>query len=226
MKNKLKLAYILLMLFDVSNAQNNESNKMTVRKSNQFIAVEQPALNVLYRGIENLIHIAYGGNCKLLVKINNGTIVDKLDGNYAVFVNDSASCEISIFEQRGKGLKNIGNRKYRVKSVPDPVPTFAGKRNGDVITKALMMQGNLAVVLENFLYDIRYEIVSFSISINICGEFKTGSTNGSMITVDQLALISKTKNYSKIIIEDIKVRAIGINSCVRTLPSISLRIVG
>ncbi len=105
MKNKLKLAYILLMLFDVSNAQNNESNKMTVRKSNQFIAVEQPALNVLYRGIENLIHIAYGGNCKLLVKINNGTIVDKLDGNYAVFVNDSASCEISIIDFTGKQIK-------------------------------------------------------------------------------------------------------------------------
>lgn len=183
-------------------------------------------MNVLYKGIENPIHLVYSGNCKLVLKINNGTIVDKLDGDYGVFVNAGSASEIFIYEQRGSELKKIGTKKYRIKSVPNPIPSFAGKRNGEDISKALLLKGTLAINLDNFLYDVRFEIVSFSVSVNFCGEFKTASTRGNEFTSEQFALMSKIKNQGKVVIEDIKVKEIGSNGCVRTLPAIILRIIG
>lgn len=226
MNFSIKFLGFMLSLTHIAFAQKNNSKTITVRKNNHCIGVEQPALNVLYRGIENPIHVVYSGNCELKLNIDKGIIIDKLEGDYSVFVNEGSLCEISIFEKRGKELKCIGVKKYRIKSVPDPLPTFAGKRNGEEISKALMMQGSLAVNLENFLYDIRFEIVSFSVSFNFYGDYKTSTAFGNNFTAEQLSWISKAKNASRIIIEDIKVREQGGKGSVRTLPSITLRISG
>lgn len=226
MKTFMSMSCIYLLLCVSTVAQNREDNKIMLRKSNHCIGIEQPGLNVLYKGIENPIHIVYSGNCKLALKINNGTIIEQHDGNYSVFVNEGSTAEISIFEQRGRELKNIGNKKYRIKSVPNPIPSFAGKRNGEEISKALLLKGTLAVNLDNFLYDVRYEVISFSVSVSFCGEFKTASTRGSYFNIEQLLLMNKLKYQQKVVIEDIKVKEVGSNGGVRTLPAIKLRVIG
>lgn len=208
-------------------AQKSEGVKMKVRKTNFCIGVELPNLNVFYRGIENRIHLVYSGNCPIVVKIDNGLIVDNNEGNYSVYVNEGQETAISIYEERGKKLNLIGIKNYRIKSVPQPIAMFSGKKNGEEISKSQLLNGGgLTISLNEFLYDVKYEIVSYDISLNVGGEFRTEENRGESINDSQYALLGKLKNRACVVIENIKVKQVGSNGNTITLPPITLKVNG
>jgi hypothetical protein len=203
-----------------------KSEVLKVRKSKNCLGIEQPNLNVLYRNIENLIHLVHTSNYKLVVKIDNGLVIDKNDGNYAIYVNTGTEAIISIYEQRGKTLNIIAVKNFRIMAVPEPLSLYNGKRNGEEISKSQLMNGDgLTLSLNSFPLDVKYEIVSFNISINIGGDIKTEKTTGSALSEGQFALLSKTKNNVRIRIEDIKVKLIGSDGII-TLPDLVLKVRG
>lgn len=227
MKGTILLLFLCSFINIKSAAQKKCELRMKVRKTNSCLGVELPNLNVLYLGIENFIHVAYSGNCKLLVKIDNGVVVEKGEGNYVILVLQGKEAIISIYEKRDKKLDLIGSKNYRIKAVPVPTVLFAGKKNGEELSKIdLLIGGGLSINNDDFLYDIKYEIVSYQLSTNMGGEFKSESTEGSILSNGQYALMSKLKFNSRLIIEDIVVRQVGLENSKIKLPSIMLKVTG
>jgi hypothetical protein len=176
--------------------------------------------------MENLIHIVYNSNYKLIVKIDNGLAVDKNDGNYAVYVNTGTEAIISIYEESGKTQNIIGVKNFRIMAAPVPIALYNGRRNGEEISKSQLIDGDgLTISLNSSPLEVKYEIVSFNVSINIGGDIKMEKTNGNTLSKGQLALLYKIKNNTHVLIEDIKVKQFGSEGII-TLPAILLKVKG
>jgi len=226
MKTTIKILLLLFVLENNCVAQYNKVNTMKVRKSNHCLGVELTNLNVLYQGVENPILIVYSGNRKLLVKIDKGTIKETEPGKYVVQINEGRAATISMYEVHGNANKIIGEKKYRVLAIPKPYAMFAGKKSGDEITKALLLIGSLSVINDNFLFDVRYKIVSYSISVNFGGDFKTENFIGDILSDRQIVTLTKLKNNQYVYIEDIKVQLLDGGCPNMILPAIMLRVRG
>lgn len=226
MKYFFKIISIYLLLGHYSFAQKGEELKLKVRRSKNCLGIEQPYLNVLYRNMENLIHIVYNSNYKLIVKIDNGLVVDKNDGNYAVYVNTGTEAIISIYEESGKTQNIIGVKNFRIMAAPVPIALYNGRRNGEEISKSQLINGDgLTISLNSSPLEVKYEIVSFNVSINFGGDIKMEKTNGNTLSKGQLALLYKIKNNTHVLIEDIKVKQFGSEGII-TLPAILLKVKG
>jgi hypothetical protein len=118
--------------------------------------------------------------------------------------------------------KNLGSKQFRVKRVPDPVAKVAGKRDG-VVTKAeLNAQAGVKADLENFDFDMKFNVVSFKVSATIKGFTQDATSNSAAFTAPQKQIISQVPSGSKIYIEDIKAK--GPDGSIRSLGTIAFKI--
>jgi hypothetical protein len=103
---------------------------------------------------------------------------------------------------------------------------IAGIESGGVISKALLLAANgIGIVLKEFLYDVKYEVVSYSLSINVGGEFKSVITYGAVYSNEGVSLLYKLKNNTRIIFEDIRVRIKG-SSKIASIAPLVLKVSG
>ena len=90
--------------------------------------------------------------------------------------------------------------KFRVKTVPNPVPEVYGKRGA-----ATIKQGELQFVksvvgkLDDFQFDLTFPVVSFDVSMNVNGLEVTMSTSGPSLSPEQQGLIKKAKKNNSAI---------------------------
>jgi hypothetical protein len=117
----------------------------------------------------------------------------------------------------------MGSFKFRVKRVPDPVATVAGKKGDDVVSKAEVMgiQGVLAK-LENFDFDLKFEVISFDLSMNLKGSFVTESSQSNRLSPNMQSLIKSAGTGTKIYFENVKVK--GPDGTVRKIPGVNLKV--
>jgi hypothetical protein len=218
---------ILLLMPLCAIAQKSESTKVIkVRRSNDCFGIELPNLNVMYLSIENPFRVIYSGSGKLKVKLSNGVATDMGEGRFIARFNEGIETVISVYEINGKKEKALGTKVYRLKPVPQPTPMIAGIESGGVISKALLIAANgIGVVLKEFLYDVRYEVVSYSLSINVAGEFKSVSAYGAVYSPEGISLLYKLKNNTRIIFEDIRVRIKG-SSKIASIAPLVLKVSG
>jgi hypothetical protein len=78
--------------------------------------------------------------------------------------------------------------------------------------------------MKNFDFDLKVTVASYSVALNVGGEFKSASATGYNFSGEVSALLAKVKNNGRVIFEDIKVRMP--DGTVRTLPPITLKING
>jgi hypothetical protein len=88
----------------------------------------------------------------------------------------------------------------------------------------LLASGGVAAVMKNFDFDLKVTVASYSVALNVGGEFKSASATGYNFSGEVSALLAKVKNNGRVIFEDIKVRMP--DGTVRTLPPITLKING
>jgi hypothetical protein len=132
---------------------------------------------------------------------------------------------VSVSVKQGSTNKAMqGAVKFRVKNLPDPIAKVGGKESG-VITKALLLaSGGVAAVMKDFDFDLRVTVASYTVALNVGGEFKTASATGYNFTGEITTLLQKVKNNGRVIFEDIKVRMP--DGTVRTLPTLTLKVNG
>lgn len=203
-----------------------ETKVIKVRRTNNCFGIELTNLNVMYLNIDNPFKVVYSGSGKVKVKLSNGTATDLGNGKFCANIKDGNETAISIYEVNGKVEKAIGTRVYRLLPVPKPMATIAGIESGGTISKALLIAANgINIVLKGFLYDVKYEVVSYSVTINTGGEFKTASSIGAFYSRDTIGIIQKLKNNSRVIFEDIRVRLTG-TSIILSIAPITLSVSG
>ena len=63
----------------------------------------------------------------------------------------------------------MGQKEFRVKIVPDPVPKVNGQKGGVIGKNILMAQIGVDAEMENFDFDLTFTITEFTVSAVIQG---------------------------------------------------------
>ncbi|MCX7954554.1 MAG: gliding motility protein GldM [Bacteroidales bacterium] len=190
------------------------------------MAVVSPTkMNVLYIGVENPIEISVPGfrDDQIMASIQGGTIYRTGKGSWVAKVTTPGKTSINVSIKDDKGqVRSMGSKEFRVKRIPDPVPTVAGKKGGTIPKSLLLAQAGVQATLEGFDFDLKFNVVEFTVSANIGGFTKDASAKGSRFTPEQIALINQVQRGKKVYIEN--VRAQGPDGTIRSLGSIAFKL--
>lgn len=183
------------------------------------LVVSPSKMNVFYVGVENPVEISVPGvpSSQLRASISSGTISKGRDG-YIVKVRKPGKCKISV----SAGTKAMGTKEFRVKKVPDPVATVAGKRGGVIRTAELKAQRKVVAAMENFDFDLKFKITGFTISTKTRdGYIIDKRSDNERINSEQKQLLGGLSKGQKVYFEDIKAK--GPDGSVRELGTIAFK---
>jgi gliding motility-associated protein GldM len=191
------------------------------------LVVSPTKMNVLYRGIDNPVEISVPGisQDKLTANISTGSLSKQPDGSYIARVKTGSEAIVSVSADINGKKQNMGQFKFRLKSVPDPVAKFAGKTSVDNAVKKSDLTASLGVIaeLKDFVFDLNYPIRSFDITVVMGGDVKTLSSTSNRLTSQQKELLREVRRNQVVIVENIK--ATAPDGTIRKLGSINLRVI-
>lgn len=193
------------------------------------LVVSPTKMNVLYIGVENPVSISVPGvpTENLSPSLSGGTLrAGKEKGEFIAEVKGGTEAIVSVsakFMVDGKpSTKNMGQFKFRVKRVPDPVAYIANKKDGMVSANELIAAGAVIPKMENFDFDLQFRITSFDLSMNMQGDFITKSATGNRLSPEMAQMLKSAKKGTKIYIEEVK--AVGPDATPRKLAPLNLKL--
>jgi gliding motility-associated protein GldM len=190
------------------------------------LTVAPTKMNVFYKGVENPVEISAPGVSAddLRPSISNGTISRK-GKSWIVKVRQGNKAVITVRAQMPDGtIKVMGKKDFRVKTVPDPVPSFAGKRPTDNRAKKTELTAARGVIakLDDFDFDMKFTITQFKVVMIINGTPVDKVVRGNKINSDITKMLKKARKGQMVLIESIKAK--GEDGSIRNLPPISLKV--
>jgi len=189
-------------------------------------AVVSPTkMNVLYIGVDNPIEVSVAGFSADQVHphISQGSLRKKGGSKYIARVHKTGKAYISVSVTDDQGnSRSMGKQEFRVKRVPDPVPMVAGKRGGSIKKAILKAQSGVKAELQNFDFDLKFRVVSFTVSATIGGFETSKKANGARFTPQQINLINKVRPGGKVYIENVKAK--GPDGKIRNIGAIAFRL--
>jgi gliding motility-associated protein GldM len=193
------------------NGQKADGEKKTVA------AVAPTKMNVLYLGLDNPVSIAVSGYeaSELNVKVDsNGRI---LGDNGKYIIRPIRPGALKVFVYAGDEL--VSETHFRVKTVPDPVAKIAGKKGGTISKPELLDAAKIYVEMENFDFDLSWEIVSFVMSASVPGSsaIREEISHSGKFSDNQIDLINSLEENQKLMIEEIKAK--GPDGAIRKMGS-------
>ena len=180
-------------------------------------------MNVLYIGVENPLAISVSGapGESIRATITQGTL-QKAGNEWIAKPTTVGNATVTVTATVDGQTKEMGKMPFRVKTVPDPVGKVAGKIGGKIDKPTLVAQVAVLATLDQFEFDMRFEVTSFTVSATI-GQFtQTYPATGARITDQQKQLLNRLTKGGKVYFEDIKAR--GPDGRTRDLPTISFTI--
>lgn len=123
-------------------------------------------MNVFYIGVPNPVTVTAAGYSleDVSLSIPGATLENTGKGKYNIRVSQVGEVNASIMAKTAQGVKQVGGMKIRVKRIPDPIAKLGGKTGGGMPANVFRAQLGVAVVLENFDFDTKFEMVSFDFS--------------------------------------------------------------
>ena len=184
-----------------------QDGTIKVSKKKPMVVVQPSKMNVLYVGVDNPIEVAVEGmpSTKLALKVSKGTVIGE-NGRYIVNVPSSGMVKIFVYERsENEKLIAIDSVFFRAKMVPAPTVKIFGKRDGDFISvPELNAAAGIIASLDDFDFDIKFVISSFSVSFVTNGVLNTYATTGNTFTAEMKSAFTKVKVGTKIYFEEIK----------------------
>jgi len=192
------------------------------------LVVSATKMNVFYRGVDNPVEISVPGvpSNKITATMTNGNLRMTGPGKFiANPTTDQGEAVVTVVAEVDGKKKNMGDRRYRLRRVPDPVAKVGGKSGGRISKNELAIQTGVIAELEDFLFDMKFNVRGFKVTIisgGAGGFVKDATAIGPAFTAEQKQLIGSAALNNRIIIEDIT--ASGDDGIVRTLPPITFTI--
>lgn len=178
------------------------------------MAVSPTKMNVFYIGVENPVDISCAGaaptDVVATVSGAGGSIVNKGQGHYIVKVSNGNECSVNVSVKNSKTgtSKSMGSMKFRVKKVPSPQASYAGVVGDGKVTKGeLLNAGGVIPKLEDFVFDLKFPVVSWNMSIFVNGVYADYPASGASTTGSMKEILNKVKPGQKVLIEEVKVQA-------------------
>ena len=190
------------------------------------LVVSATKMNAMYRGLKNPIEVSVAGvsPSALSVSCSGGTMTGS--GSIREVNPGSASTvKISVSSNEKGKTQSFGSKEFRVFDVPDPVVGFSTVKNGE--TKAqrnTINSGKIEAKLDNFLFDVSFEIVSFDISTVRNGSLRIATVKGGNGALNSEAkeIIKSVAKGNKLFIDAVKAK--GPDGRVRSLNGLTLTV--
>jgi beta-lactamase regulating signal transducer with metallopeptidase domain len=194
------LPVVTILFFGVACVKGqNTDNKIVT-------AIAPTKMNVLYVGIENPVNIAVSGyeSTEIEVEIaDNEGIIYGENGNYNILPRRPGTVTVVV----KAGGEIVQEALFRAKGIPRPI-AMVNRQTGGLITKDdLLKQENVVIMMENFDFDISFEVVGFSVStVNGEGFTLSANSDSGIISSNQKEIFKNVKARSKIIFDNISVK--------------------
>ena len=184
---------------------------VTIAQTN--IAVAPNKLNVLYVGVDNPVSIAAsnGSDDQVTVSISGGggTISKIGTGLFNVRVSEMTNdCVVSVYVNE----KLAGTSSFRVRNLPAPFGSIGGFKSGENVEAGVFKtQSGLAVYVQDSPFDLKYEVVSYTFSVNTDrGDEAATHCQGSLFSSTAKEYINQyVKPGRTVIIDKIRVKDAG-----------------
>ncbi|MEQ9186199.1 MAG: gliding motility protein GldM [Cryomorphaceae bacterium] len=199
--------------------------KQTYTVAKPALVVSPTKMNVFYRGLDNPVEVSVPGvpTEKLEISISNASKSGS-NGVFMVKPGNGSTCSISVSADMNGKKQSFGKKEFRVKNVPDPKPYFGGKTGSDAIPRRdLLAAGGIIAEMENFEFDLRFQVVSYVVSATIRGNVVEANCGGPALSSDAKKIRAELKSGQKIYFEKIKVK--GPDGSVRDLGTLSLKVI-
>lgn len=192
------------------------------------VSVSATKMNVFYIGVDNPVEVSAAGVSTNNLKVNmsgagEGVIKRQSDGTYMVNVSkQTRNGEFAKINVSAPGVSV--SKDFRVKRIPDPVPTLSGKKGGSIGNGELRAQQALIPTLEGFDFDARCSIKGFQLIRSAKREDPVMNTNqGGKFDPKSKELVNKAKPGDIYVFDNIKCNCPG-DIAARTLPSVVFKV--
>jgi len=188
------------------------------------MTVSPTKMNVFYAGLANPVSISVPGISATNVKvaITNGSIQQSPEGYIVKPDKVGVKSVISVSAMIDGTVKPIGAMEFRVKRVPDPVASVAGKIDGAITKNELEAQQGVLAKIPDFDFEMNFTVTSFVVSTSKQGYIIDKPTKGNRFSQEQRDLMKGLNPGSRLYIESIVVK--GDDGSTRNLPAISFKI--
>jgi len=174
------------------------------------LVVSPTKMNVFYRGIDNPVEISVAGYSAkdISPSISNGTLGKAAEG-FIVKPGTGPTAMVSVSVTNPDGSKKaMPGKEFRVKDIPKPQPFFGGKTITDTNIKKQDLTASAGVIakLENFQFDLSFQIVEYTVSATLSGSLAEERVQGAAMSSKAKEIVGKVKTGQKVYIENIKAK--------------------
>ena len=159
---------------------------------------------------------------KISVSCDNGTVKKAATG-WEVFPKKTGRAKINVIAEIDGKRRSMGSLEFRVMRTPKPEPKFLGSKN-QKIKKSQLLSSNakLYAELQNFVFDIKYNITGFSVDVTQRGELVTKYAKGNKVTQEMKTMFESLQIGSVIYFTNITCK--GPDGAPKSLPSVKLTV--
>ncbi len=174
------------------------------------LVVSPTKMNVFYRGIENPVEISVAGYSAKDISpgISNGSLSKSAEG-FIVKPGAGPTAMVSVSVTNPDGTKKaMPGKEFRVKDIPKPQPFFGGKTITDMNIKKNELTAAAGVIakLENFQFDLTFQIVEYTVSATLSGSLAEERVQGAAMSSKAKEIVNKVKTGQKVYLENIKAK--------------------
>jgi hypothetical protein len=191
------------------------------------IVVSPTKMNVLYIGVDNPMKISCAGVQQQDVLASfqgDGELTKSADGNYIARVKTPGKTTIAVSAKIDGKVQPMGTEDFRIKRIPDPVPTVGGTlRGGPTAAGQLKVQSGLVALLENFDFEARFNVVSYTMGYQKGPDYFEEKVTGPLFNDKIKGILQGLKPKQIVIFDDIKV--VGPDGTQRKIPQLAFKII-
>ncbi|WP_439152851.1 gliding motility protein GldM [Winogradskyella sp.] len=164
-------------------------------------------MNVVYRGVANPMTISFAGVPDNKVNASgSGLSKGSGTGKYVMNPGTGREVTINVTATLDDGSKASDQKTFRIKDIPKPTGTIAGKDGLVKLPKRNVEVGTVAAKLDDFVFDLPINVTSFKIKVP--GQ-PTVAVAGTKMNSQAKAAIARARRGDVIAIFDIKAKIAG-----------------
>lgn len=171
------------------------------------LVISPTKMNVFYRGLPNPVEISVPGvpMDKITPTISAGHTISKQGSEWIVNPGQGKEAVITVMADINGVKQRMGDKNFRVKPIPDPVPVFAGRKPTDntVPLNDMKVAAGVRAEMENFDFEVDVKVKSFSMVFIRDGQVIQKDATGNRVSDDMKVNMDRVKRGDKFYIENI-----------------------
>ena len=181
------------------------ANYVVVPRPNSA-TISADKMNVVYRGVSNPMTISFAGVPDNKVKASGTGLNPAGKGKYMMIPGTGREVTINVTATLDDGSKATDKKTFRIKDIPKPTGTIAGKDGLVKLPKRNVEIGTVAAKLDDFVFDLPINVTSFKVKVP--GQ-PTVAVPGTKMNAQAKAAIKRARKGDIIAIFDIKAKIAG-----------------